>query len=376
MLTRSSASSNEAARLAAVHRLELLDAHNEPEFDEIVQLAADICDVPISIVSLIDHDRQWYISALGVQQRECPLDRSFCQYTIQQPDMLLVPDTFANKRFATHPAVKADPAVRFYAGIPIQSPDGLPVGTLCIADLVPRQMSPLQLKALRTLAHQTNARLELRQQRLDLAAALRAAYEANDRLAASEREVRLVQQQLQAANQRLLEMATTDPLTGLVNRRAFHERLPIEFAEARRHNRPLSLLLLDIDDFKLCNDRHGHDTGDHVLSLFAQLLRDAFRLTDLVVRYGGEEFLVLLPNATEADAMALSQRVLQAMQTAPWPHGPITTSIGCASIAPTTPNGPALVTQADEALYTAKRTGKNRAIHHNRQPTSQLHLTR
>jgi diguanylate cyclase (GGDEF)-like protein len=365
---------SEEERLEAVRQLDLLDMPPEPEFDELTRFAAAICEVPISIISLIDDRRQWYISSLGVPNRELPLERTFCQYTVVQDDLLVVEDTCDDERFATHPAVVSEPGVRFYAGISIHSPGGLPVGTLCVADTLPRQLSRQQLRSLRVLAHQANARLAMRTQRLALERALAAAREANARLAASEREVRIYQQELEAANQRLREMATIDSLTGLLNRRAFQERLPVEFAEARRHRRPLSVLLMDLDDFKRCNDRYGHECGDQVLTIFAHLLKNTVRSTDLLVRHGGEEFLVLLPNTGEADAMTLCHRILHAMRTAEWPREPVTASIGLASLGGNTLDGMTIVRQADEALYAAKRSGKNCAIHHNWEKLQRLHL--
>jgi diguanylate cyclase (GGDEF)-like protein len=355
---------DEPQRLAAVRRLELLDMPTEPEFDELTGFAASICEVPISIISLIDERREWYISSRGVQNRELPLELTFCQYTVAQDDLLVVEDTRLDERFVEHPAVTCEQGVRFYAGISIYSPDGQPVGTLCVADRTPRQLTSQQLRTLRTLAHQTNARLAMREQRLVLESALASTRVANARLEASEREVRLYQHELEAANAKLLAMATTDSLTGLLNRRAFHERLSTEFALARRNGAPLSLLMLDVDNFKLCNDTHGHDAGDRTLTQFARVLQHSVRETDLVVRYGGEEFVVLLPDTCEASAKLLGERILTAVRSAAWPLGAVTSSAGCATMTEVTSDGLHLVSQADEALYAAKRAGKDRVVLH------------
>jgi diguanylate cyclase (GGDEF)-like protein len=165
-----------------------------------------------------------------------------------------------------------------------------------------------------------------------------------------------------------MAMATTDPLTGLLNRRTFLERLMEEFAESRRHGRPLSVAMLDIDNFKQCNDRHGHDVGDEVLRRFAALLKESVRDNDMAVRYGGEEFVLLLPNTDEQDAMALCARLLARIHATGWPRGPVTASVGCASLHAGLTHGTCLVTQADEALYAAKRSGKDRALHWSWQP--------
>jgi diguanylate cyclase (GGDEF)-like protein len=331
----------EPERLAALHRLDLLDTAPEPEFDELVQLAAAICEVPIAMVTLLDERRQWFKASFGVPFRETPRELAFCNHTIRQTGLLQVPDATLDPRFADNLVVTNDPHLRFYAGVPIASPDGFPLGTLCVLDVMPRQLSDLQAQTLRILAHQVNARLQLRAQRISLGLALDATRE---------------------ANQRLQHLATTDSLTGLANRRSFDERFAVEFARARRKSLPLSVLLLDVDNFKKLNDRYGHDIGDQTLQQVADILRAVARQGDLVVCYGGEEFLALLPDSNEAAAARFAARLLDAIHAYPWPHCPVTLSMGTASLTDTTPSRERLVTYADEALYFAKRSGKDQLV--------------
>jgi diguanylate cyclase (GGDEF)-like protein len=370
MSTDYGSSQLESERLASLYELELLDTPHEPEFDELVEMAAAICEAPIGLISLLDERRQWFKAVHGLDLQETAREVSFCSHAIQQRGVMLVEDALLDPRFMHNPYVVGEQQFRFYAGVPISSPSGHALGTLCVLDHVARSLTQSQVEALQVLGSRVNSRLALRAQRLRLERALLEAHEANARLEASERAIRVYQKQLEAANQRLMMMATTDPLTGLLNRHAFNERMPQEFTLARRYNHPLSVLLLDLDNFKQCNDRFGHDAGDQILALFAHLLRNAVRETDMVVRYGGEEFLVLLPQTDAADAVKLGRRILQHMHEATWPRGPVTASIGCASLTDAVVNGTALVSQADDALYAAKRAGKNRALHFNDQVDS------
>jgi hypothetical protein len=263
---------DEKERLEALRQLELLDTPREPEFDELAEMAAVICETPISCVTFVDEKRQWFKAVHGLDFRETSREVAICSHAIRQRDLLQVEDASLDPRFCDFNIV-TDGTIRFYAGIPIHDAAGLPLGTLCVMDNVSRRLHRMQEDALRVLAQKANTRLALRGQRLKLERALSATKAANKQLAENERAVRLYQRQLEAANQRLLQMAMTDPLTGLLNRRAFYERLPVVFAESRRHGKPLSVLLLDVDDFKACNDRFGHDVGDQVLALFSHVLR-------------------------------------------------------------------------------------------------------
>lgn len=165
---------------------------------------------------------------------------------------------------------------------------------------------------------------------------------------------------LEAANTRLADLATIDGLTGLKNHRAFQEHLEEEWAKAVRYQTPLSVLLLDIDQFKLYNDTYGHPAGDNVLRQIGQTLQDCARDTDFVARYGGEEFVVILPHTDLSGACVLAERYRQAIETASWPRRAVTGSFGIATRQLTTSGPSQLITEADSALYRSKEAGRNR----------------
>ncbi len=170
-----------------------------------------------------------------------------------------------------------------------------------------------------------------------------------------------MQEQLQQANDLLQQLAMTDALTGVWNRRAFDERLEEESAAARRHGKPLTTLLLDVDHFKRHNDLFGHAAGDSVLKEFAHVLRTVSRREDVVGRLGGEEFAIIMPRSNEGDGQHLASRILRAVRAFPWQHAPVTVSAGVAQLTPS--QTPAeLLHAADQAMYAAKRQGRDRTV--------------
>jgi diguanylate cyclase (GGDEF)-like protein/PAS domain S-box-containing protein len=177
-------------------------------------------------------------------------------------------------------------------------------------------------------------------------------------------ELERYHRELEEANDQLRKLAVTDELTGLRNRRSFEERMVMEFSMARRRKRELSVLLIDVDNFKTINDRWGHAAGDEVLRRLGMILRTTVRLPDLPARYGGEEFVVLLPESGEESAMGLARRVMQRVASEDWENEPLTISVGMAAMNESLENGFQLVELADEALYAAKRAGKNRVMVH------------
>lgn len=476
-MIRSETIDNEA-RLAALHSLGLMDTTPEEEYDELVQLAAEVCDTPMSLISLVDKRRQWFKAAVGVSFRETPADVSFCAHTIQMPEIFVVEDAQADERFRAMPVGEEGLRIRFYAGVPLRTVEGHAIGALCVMDNEPRKLRRSQERALMVLARQTQTRMELRRQKRALEEALAERDRTAARLGQSETLFRLFMDnipmlsfikdeagrmvfynagmakhfgvtadqwlgltdeeiwpkemarqfrmhdvwameqrrpvevaeettgpngnsfwrsikfsyqdadgrsmlagmaldvteersrkaELELANKRLLELAIRDELTGLYNRRAFEARLRSEFVQAQRSKCNLSLLMIDVDNFKLRNDRWGHAAGDEVLRRLGGILSCELRMADMAARFGGEEFTILLPGSDAAGATVVAERLKDTMAAQQWTGSPVTLSIGVSTMSRATESEEQLVQAADVALYRAKRTGKNRVLHSDMTP--------
>jgi diguanylate cyclase (GGDEF)-like protein/PAS domain S-box-containing protein len=168
---------------------------------------------------------------------------------------------------------------------------------------------------------------------------------------------------LEDANRQLKSLATTDGLTGVRNRAAFNDRFMEEFDRATRFQRPLSLIMLDVDHFKLYNDAFGHPAGDDVLKDVAGLLQDTARSSDVVARYGGEEFALILPDTDYNGAMVMAERCRREVANGPWSKRVITASIGVSTLCGETANIADMIANADAALYRSKSAGRNRVQH-------------
>ena len=205
---------NEAKRIKVLWQYDILDTVPEEVFDELADLAAHICGAPIALITLVDENRQWFKSKVGVSVNETGRDISLCAHAILQDDLFIIPDTTLDARFKNNPLVTTSPKIRFYAGAPLISPDGHALGTLCVLDKVPRELTQDQKSALRILSRHVMTQLELRRHALELAKAR------------SDREMiqaDLVKAQAEIARLRKSTKARRLPLKG---RRSFSKRRP------------------------------------------------------------------------------------------------------------------------------------------------------
>jgi diguanylate cyclase (GGDEF)-like protein len=339
---------NESARLAALHRYEILDTPPEEAFDDLVRIASAVCGMPMASISLIDHERQWFKARLGLTSNESERDSAFCAHAILEPDrVMVVPDALDDLRFHDNPLVLGQPHIRFYAGAPLVDAEGMALGTLCVLDHEPRELTTHQREALDALSRQVSKLLELHR----TSRALQLQLKDRDWY---EEQLHAYQTQLEDANAELVEQTRTDPLTGLSNRRAFAAALDA----ALQRPGGACVAILDIDHFKVVNDTHGHAAGDGVLVELAGHLRNAAGGHGLVARHGGEEFVWLMPGSTLEQAELACRHLGQLVRFSSMAL-PVTVSIGLAGGRPGE-SGAEVLARADAALYAAKRGGRDR----------------
>lgn len=507
----------EAARLAALGECKILDTPPEKAFDDITRLAAYICGTPIALISLVDASRQWFKSKVGLDVAETPRDIAFCDYTIKQREVLIVPDALTDRRFATNPLVTCEPYIRFYAGVPLLTPEGHGLGSLCVIDYVPREITSGQMEALSTLGHQVSTQILLRRNLIELRRATSERCKAEEALSqanaqltnrvkeleqrnleilllsemsdflqaclsveeakkviaklipllfpvlnggvliknptnnlveavitwgqpnssqvlsacecwalrrsrvhwlpsaqngmlcqhfvgfakpaqsicvpmlaqgetlgllylsaqefgqftdAKRRLARTVAEQIALAlaniklRENLRNQSIRDPLTYLYNRRYLEESLLRELNRAKRKQVPVGIIMLDVDHFKQFNDKFGHDAGDTVLKEVGKFLQKHTRQSDIACRYGGEEFILILPEASIDVLKERAEQLREGVKALNVSHcdqllGKITISLGIACFPEQGLTEEALIKAADTALYRAKAEGRD-----------------
>lgn len=325
----------EAARLAALERLRIFGTPAEERFDRITRLARKTFNVPIAMIDLLGSESVWIKSAQGYDQMLAPRCHSYCSYTVLEKQALLIGDASIDSRLFDNPYA---PNLKFYAGVPLRS-DGMPVGALCVCGYEPREFTSDELETLLDLAGVAESELKV----------------------SSLSESQL---QLAAENERLTHRALVDDLTKVWNRGAVMEVLGKELRKALETDCPTGILLLDVDHFKAVNDTYGHQVGDHVLREVAERMRATLRPKDSVGRFGGEEFLIVLPGCGKRDILDVAERLLSTVSDAPFEAEgykvPVTVSIGATMAVEGAQSEDLLVKAADLALYRAKQGGRNR----------------
>ncbi|SFB91798.1 diguanylate cyclase with GAF sensor [Marinospirillum celere] len=257
---------NEAERLHALRTLQILDTSHEERFDRVTRMAKRMFGVEISLVSLVDEDRQWFKSAQGLDASETSREISFCGHAINQDGLFIIPNAIDDVRFSDNPLVTDEPNIRFYAGYPLKLRQGINLGTLCLIDSKPKHLNEEDKQLL------------------------------NDLGAMIEQEIRSIQ------------LATLDELTLISNRRGFLTLSEHSQKVCRRNKMPISMILFDLNKFKPINDNFGHHEGDFALKQFAEVMRSVFRESDVIGRLGGDEFVVMLTDTNDEQITVLLER--------------------------------------------------------------------
>ena len=274
-------------------------------------MASAICGTPIALITLLDDHRQWFKARVGLDVSETPRSQAFCAHAIMNPDeVMTVRDATLDERFATNPLVTGDPGIRFYAGAPLVAPTGEALGTVCVIDREPRELTEVQKEALEILAREIVSQFELRRSINALEEAALDQEKYVEMLHEYQRDMEKLRSNLEA-------QSVTDVLTGVQNRRSFDLRINEEYQRARGRMTSLAMLVIDVDHFKEINDVFGHAAGDETLRSVAQLLQSELRANDYLFRFGGDEFTVVLPDTTLRGAFVLAERFRRVVQRAP-----------------------------------------------------------
>ena len=321
---------NEEQRLRHLQSHELVNTPPEAEFDALIRLAAVVCGTPVATLGLVDADRVWFKASLGLTQTQVARNDAPEAHAIASPhEVLIVADMRLDSRFARHPLVTQAPQLRFHASAAIVDEKGLPLGCLSVAD---------------TLAHGLTAE---QSQRLQDLAGLAA-------IALSNR----------ARGRELARMAKTDPLTGLSNRAQFQLALEVELAHAMRTGETFSVLRMDLDGFKDVADGFGHAASEEVLREVSRRLTQQVRLGDVLARFEGNAFGVVMRHGGTESAQVLAKRIVKSV-SAPitLPSGDVIgvgISVGMAAYSDAVESVHTMLAQADQALFDAKKQNERR----------------
>jgi len=329
----------------------------ENQVQMLLELGCERFDLEIGILARVEQNEYIVQHFLAPQNSTLsegmtfPLSDSFCSVTLEAGFPVSI-EQVKNSAYASHPAYRAF-GLEAYVGVPIMIEDRV-YGTLSFssAERRERHFSELEIDSLQLMATWLEGEIHRREMESELK-------RANSRL-------RKYKERLEETNLQLKELALTDPLTSLANRRALMDEFERQLNYCHRTGLPISVVVIDADNFKILNDEHGHTTGDEALVLIADTLRQHARGGDYISRFGGEEFVALLPD-TDANAAALfAERIRKAIMHAEGLPCRLTASFGVSNMSPSSTVSPdfrrlteLLLWQADHAMYRAKADGKN-----------------
>jgi len=317
---------DEQRRLAALYRYDILDTLPEPQFDQLVELAARCFKLPMALISFIDEDRQWYKAKHGVLVPQVPRCESFCSVALTRDGVMMIPDATLDEQVQSYPSVVGDPHIRSYAGAPLVTPEGEKIGTFCVFGPEPREFSAEERDLLTSFATMAMTELRLRQ-----------------------------------ALQELSQIAMSDTLTGLPNRVHFRHLLVEACRRADVSGEKVVIGLLDLDRFKLINDALGHAVGDRLLTDVARRLKEATATSDVVARLGGDEFALAFTDVRSVADIALVTKRLQDSFAEPFLVDEqevfVHWSLGLSVYPDDARELDALLGHADAAMYRVKRAG-------------------
>jgi len=327
-------------KIAGLHSQDLFYTPLEERFERITRVARRALQVPVAAITLLSDEKQWFKSAAGWGISELPRAHGICRFTVEENRLLTIANTLEDPRTAQLPIVVSAPHFRAYAGHPLVDQNNDVAGTFCVLALQPRELTAADRQSIVDLAamglrellshHLTDAHLAL-----------------TSKLSVARRE------------------AMMDPLTRLWNRRGASMLLKAALAVADQRGTPLTLALLDLDNFKRINDSYGHQIGDEVLRKVASRLIGVVRNNDVVCRIGGDEFLIVMADTDAPAASNVAERVRRVItdSVVPTRDGamPMSVSVGCTVRAPRE-DLPVdeLLERADQALLQAKSGGRNR----------------
>jgi predicted signal transduction protein with EAL and GGDEF domain len=314
---------DEIARLEDLYAMKLVGTDAEERFDRFTRLAATILEVPMAAISLVDADRQWFKSGHGIPVREMPRDISFCGHAIAEQSMLVVPDAREDRRFIANPMVLGDPGIRFYAGAVLRGPNGKPVGTVCVLDLVPRKLAEKDLWALEQIARLVERELQLTQ------------------------DVGEIQQQVRS-------LTLVDHATGLPNLAGFMAELRRRITDAGGQKPRVLLALLRVHRFDALDAALGGDAAGYLISRLAERVREKLGEQCLIASVREDNLGVVVPIADRREALNLLDAAVR-IGDSPFQLGEhlvrLTLSIGASVFPDDGQDGQVLFKRARTALW-------------------------